>query len=128
MWCTLNYTKKEQVHHACSISILYWMDYIQNNAGIWMFAWGKIAAFPGQCYCFREETKTVFACIYLFVYVYIHEMSVSNACNVLRGNVCILYASVVWIKESLPQRLTLARGEFILLRSAASSWGTDWNS
>lgn len=67
---------------------------------------------------------TVSACICLFVYVYIHEMSVSNVCNVLQGIICILYACL-WCeaKKACLQRFALARGEFILIRSAALSTG-----
>ena len=47
-------------------------------------------------------------------------------CSARRKCVYSLRRSVVWTRGRLPQRGTLARGKFILIRSAASSSGNHW--
>lgn len=101
-------------------------------ASFMQYIYGVLAAFHSQRWrnmniCSRKNRRaTVFACICLFVYIYIHELSVSNVCNVLQGIICILYACL-WCEseKAFPQRLALAKGEFILIRAAALSRGTD---
>lgn len=46
----------------------------------------KTAAFPGQCCGRFRETNCVCMHMLMFIYVYIHEMSVSKGCNALQEN------------------------------------------